>query len=303
MPEFIALTALTDRIRMETLSRVAAALQAQIVRDLAPVWGCSAVIGAFPFESIPIGYCPLIVQDTLETAGTSGFHRTCYDDTPYMIVPFGPTWSLAASHVLLRTLVDPTGSARRLGSSPMPGQGTVEYLLDVCGPCQDIGSAYAIDGVVVSDFCTRSFFTGQAGPYSLSGAVTRPLEPAANGIVTWMADDALLYQARANARGRMQIHGGFSPGNRGRLLFGELVDGLTPGRLQALAESQMPPRLEEATRAARRGRITSFNRFRDDLSWRFGLSTEPVAQRLPRRVRAPVEADRGAVTEAVRTAS
>jgi len=48
------------------------------------------------FEAIPAGYIPLIVQDTLEAEGCNGFHRTRDDDTPYILVPFGPAWSLSA---------------------------------------------------------------------------------------------------------------------------------------------------------------------------------------------------------------
>jgi hypothetical protein len=75
----------------------------------------------------------------------------------------------------------------------MPGQGTVEYLIDVCAPCQDISAAYAIDGVAVSDFCTKAFFGSAGQVFSFTGAVCEAFEPAANGVVTWLADDALLY--------------------------------------------------------------------------------------------------------------
>ncbi|HEY0184486.1 MAG TPA: hypothetical protein VGC09_16905 [Rhodopila sp.] len=279
---YIALTALTDRVRAEELAVVAASLQTQVMRDFAPVWGASAVIAAVPFEAIPAGYIPLIVHDTLDAEGSNGFHRTRGDDSPYIVVPYGPNWSLAASHELLRMLANPTGSARSPGPSCMPGQGIVEYLIDVCAPCQDVSAAYAINGVAVSDFCTRAFFGGSGQGYSFTGAVDKPFEPAANGVVTWLADDALMYQARADQQGRVRVHGGFSPANRARMLLRELVDMLTPDRLPCLSYAPRTNRLAEAEQNARRIRLTNLRRFSEDIAWRFGHAEAP-GETLPRR--------------------
>jgi hypothetical protein len=274
---------LTDRIRPEQLSAVAAALQSQVLRHFAVEWGVAALIAAVPFDAIPAGYVPLIVHDTLEADGTNGFHRTRGDDTPYILVPYGPNWSLAASHELLRMLVNPTGSARLPGPSCMPGQATVEYLIDVCAPCQDVSAAYAIDGVVVSDFCTRAFFGAPGQAYSFTAAVTSRFAPAANGVVTWIADDALLYQARADRQGRIRVHGGFSPANRARMLLRELVDMLTPDRLPRLSGAELTSRLREAAQNDRRVRLANLTRFQEDIAWRFGHATAEPAGAMARR--------------------
>jgi hypothetical protein len=284
---YVALTALTDCIRADELAAVAAALQTQVSRDFAPEWGINAVVAAFPFDAIPAGYTPLIVQDTMEATGTNGFHRTRGDDSPYILVPHGPAWSLAASHELLRMLANPTGSSRRPGPSRMSGQGTVEYLVDVCAPCQDISAAYTIDGLAVTDFCTPAYFAGsQPGrqAYSFNGAVRQTFEPAPGGFVTWLADDALLYQARADQRGRVQIHGGFSPANRARMLLRELVDSMTPDRLTVLANAPRTNRLVEAAQNARRVRFANLTRFQEDIAWRFGHASAGAADVVPRRI-------------------
>jgi hypothetical protein len=284
MPAYIALTALTDRLHMEELACVAAALQTQVTRDFAPEWGAAAIIAAVPFEAIPAGYCPVIVQDTLESEGSAGLHRTQSDEAPYILVPYGPSWSLAASHLVLQMLANPTGAARRPGPSALAGQGTVEYLVDVCAPCQDITAAYAIDGVVVSDFCTRRFFGGPAAPAaaaSFTGAVREPFRPAAKGQVTWLADDGLLYQAHADGTGRSRVHGGFSAANRGSLSLRELIDLLTPQRLQALANAPRTDALADAQQDARRVRVANLARYREDIAWRFGHATRPVPQPRP----------------------
>jgi hypothetical protein len=313
VPVYVALTTLTDRLRAEELGAVAAALQTQVMRDFAPEWGVGAAVAAVSFEAIPAGYIPLIVQDTLEAEGVNGFHRTRGDETPYIVVPYGPNWSLAASHELLRMLANPTGSARRAGPSCMTGQGTVEYLIDICAPCQDVSAAYAIDGVPVSDFCTRAFFGTHGPTCSFTGAVRAPFEPAANGVVTWLADDTLLYQTRADDQGRILLHGGFSSANRGRMLLRELVDRLTPDRLSLLSNAPPTNRLIEAVQNARRMRFANMTRFREDIAWRFGHASIAPVEALPRREvrRAKVHASGGLgqkpvnedVERTVRTAS
>ena len=295
---YVALTSLTDRICPEQLAAVAAALQTQVLRDFAPEWGVAALVAAVPFDALPAGYIPLIVHDTLEADGSNGFHRTRSDDTPYILVPYGANWSLAASHELLRMLVNPAGSARRPGLSCLPGQGTVEYLIDVCAPCQDVSAAYAIDGVVVADFCTRAFFGDAGQRYSFAGAVSSPLAPAANGVVTWLADDALLYQARADRQGRVRVHGGFSPANRARMLLRELVDRLTPDRLPRLSSAPLTSRLLQAGQNDRRARLANLTRFQEDIAWRFGHASAEPAGAMPRR---PARRQKGYAAEAARS--
>jgi hypothetical protein len=278
LPSYVALTTLTDRIRMDELARVAAALQTQVLRDFAPHWEACAVIAAAVFDAIPARYCPMIVQDTMETEDACGYHRTEADKSPYIVLPYGPSWSMAASHAVLTLLANPTGSGRRPGPSRVAGQGTVEYLLDMCAPCQAIASAYAIDGVVVSDFCTPEFFAaspGRSGPYSHTGAVRHGLMPAANGLLTWLADDGLLYQTRCDDTGRMTVRSGFSVAQRGRISLRELVDLITPDRLERLSNAQPTPALLAALQNARRVRVANMNRYREGLSWRFGQAVRP----------------------------
>ena len=127
----VAVTTHKKQIGLEELVRVAAALQTQILRDFAPEWGTQAVVIAAPLHAIPAGFLPIIVSDAAALDGIAGFHRTRADESPYIIVPHGSTWSLAASHALLRSLANPSGSERRYGPSPLTGQDHVEYLLDV----------------------------------------------------------------------------------------------------------------------------------------------------------------------------
>jgi hypothetical protein len=285
----VALAALTERIGFQEL--------AQVAKHFAPAWGASAVIAAVAPEAIPAGYCPIFIQDALDTDGADGFHRTSADDSPYIVIPFGRNWSLAAGHELLRFLGDPTGAARLPGPSCMLGQGLVEYLVDVTAPCRDIAQAYAIDGVVVPDFCLPAFYDEHAtGPCSFTGSLRHPLRPAAGGAVTWLADDGLLYQARREGQRDPKVHGGFSCANRGGLMLRELVDRQAPRLLRSLANAPTPARLREAEQDAKRARLTNLMRFRDDMGWRFGharVPAEAVVERLAARNRDYVSARSG----------
>ncbi len=273
----IGVTTVTNQVHPDELAAAARALQIQVMRDFYPEWGVNAIVSSGSFNALPAGTIPIIVQDDLSGPYADGFHRVQRDEAPYIVIPYGPNWPLAASHELLRMLANPSGSARVAGASRLTGQGTVEYLVDVCGPCQGVGGSYAIDGVAVSDFCRRGFYAmgGVAG--SFAGGGRTAFEPGAEGVVTWLADDGLLYQARGDATGRVRVHGGFSPGNRGGMMLGEWVDRLTPDRLVELSNSPRSSRLMEAAANARRAHFANMSRFEEDIAWRFGAAREPVA--------------------------
>jgi hypothetical protein len=63
-------------------------------------------------------------------------------------------WSVTASHECQEMLADPFGNRLVSGPSLAPDQGNVEYLVEVCDPVEDLGFAYLINGVLVSDFYT-----------------------------------------------------------------------------------------------------------------------------------------------------
>lgn len=270
LPFRFALTSLTKNVLLEDLAQVAAALQAQVMRDFAPEWQVMASVSAALYEAIPADHIPIIVHDLDQDAGVDGFHSSRADGGPYALVPYGQHWSLAASNELLRFLADPSGCRRISAPSWLPGQGDAEYVLDVCAACQDIGSAYVIDGVIVSDFCCRAFFSARAeGPFSFSGAVSAPFRPAPGGVVTWLADDDLLYQMHLTCEGITRLRGGFPTGQEG-LRFREVVDGLTPDRMRRLVRALAPQKLHAAQQTARRTRLTGFLRLQDELIWRMG---------------------------------
>jgi hypothetical protein len=183
----IALVSTTREVPLAEVAQTAAALQIQASRDLSQFWGSEACVSAFgTLSDIPLGYWPIVVSDDIPEPGAAGMHLDRRGN-PYCLVECGPTWSLAASHECLEMLVDPSGDWQIWGPSPLPDQGEVGYLVEICDPCQDAQFGYAIDGVLVSDFCTPSFFEpAEAGArYSFTGAIERPLAALRNGYLSW----------------------------------------------------------------------------------------------------------------------
>jgi hypothetical protein len=182
----IALVSEAKSIGTARVMKIAAALQKQATRDLAPIWKVSAAIGGFAqLEDVPLGYWPIIVMEDVRDA--AGYHED-EDGQPYAVVEAGASWSLTASHECLEMLVDPFGRRLVAGPSPKVGQGRVQFLVEVCDPSEDEAFAYTINDVLVSDFYTPSYFdplVSGGTRYSFTGAITRPREVLRGGYLSW----------------------------------------------------------------------------------------------------------------------
>src|SRR5207244_478688 len=128
MTQQIALVSKTAEIGPTELARVAAALNTQLARDFAPVWNVDAAVTTERAK----GAWPLIVTDDAPAAGVH------IDDQgrPTAIVGYADDWALAASHELLEMCVDPHGNRLITARAVKPGQGRVDYLVEVCDPCE-----------------------------------------------------------------------------------------------------------------------------------------------------------------------
>jgi hypothetical protein len=92
------------------------------------------------------------------------------------------------SHEVLEMMVDPQGALTRAGNSLKSGQGRVEYLIEVCDPCQASRFAYSVNSVMVSDFYTPQYFDpvkSSGVRYSFSGQVRGPREVLDGGYLSW----------------------------------------------------------------------------------------------------------------------
>jgi len=173
-------------VELSELTRVAAAIQKQITRDFAPIWNLDAGITAFGrVEDIPVDYW--IVTLCYSVPEGSGGHRDA-DGRPAAFVEWTDNWSLTASHEVLEMLADPWGKRLVAGPSIKPGQGRVEYLIEVSDPCQSMDCAYAVNGETMSDFYTPRFFdpvVADGVRYSFSGKITEPRQVLKGGYLSW----------------------------------------------------------------------------------------------------------------------
>src|ERR687885_1087893 len=162
LPIHLALTSEVRGHDPSDVARVAAALQRQATRDFAPVWDVRATVDAFPrLEDVPLGYWPLIVRDDIHQPGAAGVHLD-KNGQPFALITMSDSWSLTASHEMLEMLADPFGKRIIAGKSPKRGQGRVEFLVEVCDPCEADQFAYTVNDVLVSDFYTPHFFDPDA---------------------------------------------------------------------------------------------------------------------------------------------
>jgi len=182
----LALVSETDQVQFSELARVAAALQKQVSRDVAPVWGVNATVDAFAqLEDVPIDYWPIMVLDKVD--GAEGIHLD-EDGHPFALAKASAGWSLTASHETIEMLCDPFGNEMRAGPSPKPGQHRVRFLVEPCDPSESEEFAYSVNGVLVSDFYTPSYFDPKEATgtrYSFTGAIKRPRQVLPGGYLSW----------------------------------------------------------------------------------------------------------------------
>src|SRR5215813_2451214 len=187
----LGLVSESQRVGMSDLMRVAAALQKQASRDLAPIWDISATVNAFEkLEDVPLGYWPLIVKDDIGFKA-AGIHLD-KDRQPFALIGSAADlddWSLTTSHETLEMLVDPFGDRLIAGDSPKSGQGRVSFLVEVSDPSEAAQFAYTINSILVSDFYTPHYFDPVAAPgvrYSFTGAITQPRQVLKGGYLSWV---------------------------------------------------------------------------------------------------------------------
>jgi hypothetical protein len=182
----IALVSESPRVSLTDLMPVCAALQKQVTRDLSPVWNIGATVDCFAaLENVPPGYWSVTVMQNPPGQARGGIHED-RSGQPFALVPDDDGWSLSASHEVMEMLVDPFSRFTISGQSPRPGQGRVDFLVEICDPCQTFG--YSVNGVAVSDFYTPHYFdpvANSAVRYSFTGSIQAPRQVLKGGYLSW----------------------------------------------------------------------------------------------------------------------
>jgi hypothetical protein len=188
LPINLALVSMVEDHDPSDVSRVAAALQRQATRDFGPIWNVRATVDSFPrLEDVPVGYWPMIVATDIERPGAAGVHED-KDGQPFALIEMSDSWSLTASHEMLEMLGDQSLKRVVPGPSPKRGQGRVEFLVEVCDPCEAEEFAYTVNDILVSDFYTPNFFDPVQSPgtrYSFTGAIEKPRQVLRGGYLSW----------------------------------------------------------------------------------------------------------------------
>ena len=188
LTKHLALVSQSNKVSPSDLATTSAALQKQATRDFGPIWNIQATVDSFPdLKSVPLGYWPIIISDNINQQWVTGFH-TDKNHQPYALVQYDESWQLTCSHEMLEMLVDPYGNKLVASKSIQDNQGNVNYLVEVCDPCEDASFAYSINGILVSDFYTPNYFDPQKVDgvrYSYTGAITEPREIKKNGYLSW----------------------------------------------------------------------------------------------------------------------
>jgi hypothetical protein len=203
LPMHIGLVSANGSADPAWIARIAAALQRQVTRDFSPIWGVTATVDAFDsLADLPIGYWPIVVLDDIQRKEESGFHLS-WRGLPYALVKYSDSWSLVASHEMLEMLANPFGSHTYAALAPDSRIETVEYLVEICDPCQAHDNSYVVDGIMVSDFITPHYYdaVGSAGVrYSFRGNITQPREVLPGGYVSFRVQSGEMNEFSDNVR-------------------------------------------------------------------------------------------------------
>jgi hypothetical protein len=202
------------------VAAVAAALQTQVSRDFAPAWGIDASLRVVSTGQQPAdGECWLSILDDADHADSLGYHDLTSQGLPLGKV-FVKTaqqshthWSVVASHELLEMLADPNVNLTVFDEAKRGGK---LYAYEVCDACEGDDYAYAIDGVLVSDFVFpawfESFRTKASTRFDFGGHINAPLTVLKGGYIS-------VYEIKENGRwqqlnGQQHPHGPAPKGSR-----------------------------------------------------------------------------------------
>jgi hypothetical protein len=171
------------------------ALQIQVTRDFAPVWGVDAQLTFVPTGKAPVKETWwLTVLDNSDQAGALGYHDLTPEGLPLgkafaaSDLQYGLKWTVTASHELLEMLGDPNIN---LAATQEPGRnGAVMtlYAYEVCDACESDDFGYDIDGVTVSDFVYpawfESFRASGSTEFDYRGKIKDPFELLRGGYIS-----------------------------------------------------------------------------------------------------------------------
>jgi hypothetical protein len=169
-------------------ANIVAAINKQIQRDVAPIWGVSAVVHGYTnLSQVPAGDW---VVNVSKYSFFAGVHYMTDSGVPAATVQYQGNWTAGLSHEVIEMLVDPSGSDFVWSKPSLP---MVGYLKEVADPVEQ--RTYKIGGISVSDFITPSYYGGDLAVtstrYDYLGAIHQPLELTRGGYYEYETIDVI----------------------------------------------------------------------------------------------------------------
>lgn len=173
---------------------VTTALQTQVSRDFAPVWGIDATLTyvAKGHTAAPNTW-RLAILDNADQAGALGYHDITSTGQPLgkifakTDIQYGSHWSVTASHELLEMLADPWINLSVFDQSTMRAGRIFAY--EVCDACEDDSFGYQINNILVSDFVFPAWFEGWRAQgstkFDFGNHITKPFGLLHNGYISY----------------------------------------------------------------------------------------------------------------------
>lgn len=226
---------------------VVSALNVQVTQHAGPAWNKWATVSTYSSAAAaPPAAIPVVVMKS-PPPGVEGCHHW-QDGKASAVVRWraGGAWSVAASHEILETLIDPSLSATRPGLDPAGSSAIVDCLLEVSDPCA--GQPYRIGvDIDVSDFCLPAYYAkGGTGPFTYCNQALHLWELGSqvspSGYITWSSNGGWLQLMNGSIRG---------PVSKEELLASSFKLGMR-GAVDRRKEFGKPPHLRTQKRTPRR---------------------------------------------------
>jgi hypothetical protein len=199
-------TVLTDK----QVSDVLPALQKQVSSDFCPYWQIDSTLIFLPKGNVLTkGWWQLVIVDNPDQAGALGYHEMTAQGTPLgkvfakLDIQSGNSWTVTLSHELLEILGDPWIDTCIQGSD------NNIYALEVCDAVEADSLGYEIDGVLLSDFVTPSWFEPTAlDRKDFKQHTTKQFELAVGGYISIYDQTKGWTQVMAKSTAEVQIPAG-----------------------------------------------------------------------------------------------
>lgn len=201
-----ASTCLTDT----QVEAVLPALQKQVSFDFKAYWDLDCTL-TFLTKGQPLtpGWWQIVILDNPDQAGALGYHEMTSQGTPIgkvfakLDLDNGSSWTTTLSHELLEMLADPWINWCAVGSNDKI------YALEVCDAVEADNLGYQIDGVLLSDFVTPSWFEStEADRIDFKQQLSRELALAPGSYISILDPKKGWTQVDAQGEGGPAIHAG-----------------------------------------------------------------------------------------------